>query len=111
MSVVSKQIMSERIKVAQLSQLEPGQRKLVRAQGQEIALFNIKGTVYALNNSCPHSTGPLIEGRLHQTTLTCPWHGARFNVTTGQCLGGPATTDASAYTVMIDGDNIFLEVD
>jgi nitrite reductase/ring-hydroxylating ferredoxin subunit len=102
--------MSQRIKVAQTDQVAPGQRKLIRAKGHEIALFNLKGTFYAINSSCPHSTGPLIEGRLFGTTITCPWHGARFNVTNGQCLTGPATTNAIAYPVQVDGTDIIIEI-
>lgn len=102
--------MGELIKVAQTTQLAPGQRKLVRAKGHNVALFNLNGTIYAINNVCPHSTGPLVEGHLFGTQITCPWHGARFDITNGQCLNGPATTDVTAYSVQIEGTDIFIKI-
>lgn len=102
--------MSELTKVAQTTELPAGQRKLVKANGHQIALFNIDGAVYAINNSCPHSTGPLIEGRLFGTVITCPWHGAQFDITTGKCCNGPATVDTHNYPVLIKNDVIFIEI-
>ena len=102
--------MSELIKVAQLGQLGPGQRKLVTAKGCNIALFNLEGTFYAVDNSCPHSTGPLVEGRLFGTMITCPWHGSQFDISDGQCHSGPATTNVAAYPVHVEGEAIFIEI-
>jgi len=102
--------MSESIKVAKTTELAPGQRKLVRAKGHQIALFNLEGAIYAIDNICPHSTGPLVEGRLFGTTVTCPWHGAQFNVTNGQCLNGPATKDVTTYSVHIEGNDIIIKI-
>ena len=102
--------MSQQIKVPNAAQLTSGQKKLIRAKGKEVALFNIEGTFYAISNSCPHSTGPLVEGKVHQTIVTCPWHGAKFDVTTGQCLGGPATTNVATYPVYIENNSIIIEI-
>lgn len=102
--------MSQEIKVSNAAQLMPGQKKLIRAKGKEVALFNIEGTFYAINNICPHSTGPLVEGKVHQTIVTCPWHGAKFDVTTGQCLSGPATTNVATYPVYIENNSIIIEI-
>ncbi|MBI1882424.1 MAG: Rieske 2Fe-2S domain-containing protein [Chloroflexi bacterium] len=82
--------MSERIKVAQTDQLAPGRGKLVKAKGREIALFNVDGSFYAIGNSCPHSTGPLAEGRLYGNIVTCP----------------PVIT----YPVTIEDHSIFIEI-
>lgn len=102
--------MGQRFKVAKTNQLLPGQSRLVRVQGQEIALFNLDGAFYAIANTCSHSRGPLVEGRVSGTTVTCPWHGAKFDITTGQCLGEPAKADVIAYLVHIEGDTIFLDL-
>jgi nitrite reductase/ring-hydroxylating ferredoxin subunit len=102
--------MSERIKVAQIEQLAPGKGKLVRAKGHDIALFNIEGLFYAIGNSCSHSTGPLAEGRLYGNIVTCPWHGSRFDVTTGQVCEGPAAQAVTKYPVHIEGQSIFIEI-
>lgn len=102
--------MSQRIKVAQIDQPAPGKGKLVRVKGHEIALFNVNGSYYAINNSCTHSTGPLAEGRLHGKIVTCPWHGSQFDATTGQCCRGPATKPVATYQVYFEGDSIFIEI-
>jgi nitrite reductase/ring-hydroxylating ferredoxin subunit len=102
--------MSDLVRVARTDQVTSGQRRLVRVNGQEIAVFNHEGTIYAISNTCPHSTGPLVEGRLFGTMITCPWHGAQFDITTGLCHGGPATSDVTTYAVQIKDNAIFLEV-
>ena len=102
--------MSELVKVAQLNQLGRSQRKLVTAKGREIALFNLEGSFYAIDNRCPHSTGPLVEGRLFGTMITCPWHGSRFDISDGQCHSGPATTNIAIYPVHVEGEAIFIEI-
>lgn len=102
--------MSEHVKVAQIDQLSPGKGLLVKVKGREVALFNVDGFYYAISNSCPHSTGPLAEGRLYGQIVTCPWHGAQFDVTTGQLCSGPATTSVITYPVRIEGSSILIEV-
>jgi nitrite reductase (NADH) small subunit/3-phenylpropionate/trans-cinnamate dioxygenase ferredoxin subunit len=83
---------------------------LIRVKGHEIALFNLEGSYYAITNICPHSTGPLVEGRVSGTMVTCPWHGAQFDITSGQCLGGPATRDIVVYEVRVEGNDIYLTI-
>lgn len=102
--------MSESVKVAQTHQLPPGKGLLVKAKGHEIALFNVEGEFYAISNRCPHSTGPLAEGRLFGRIVTCPWHGAQFDVTTGQYCGGQAVKAVTTYPVHVEGHSIFIEI-
>ena len=72
------------ITVAKIEELPPGTCKSVEAQGILIALCNVGGTVYALDNTCPHAGGPIGEGTIIGDVITCPWHGWRFNVRTGE---------------------------
>jgi nitrite reductase/ring-hydroxylating ferredoxin subunit len=102
--------MAQHFKVAKVSELSPGQTRLVRVQGREIALFNVEGTFYAITNACSHSRGPLVEGRVSGTTVTCPWHGAKFDVTNGQCLAEPAQVDVEIYPVYVEDDAIFVDL-
>jgi nitrite reductase/ring-hydroxylating ferredoxin subunit len=97
-------------KVANLSQLPPGQGKQVTVNGKNIALFNVSGTIYAIDDTCPHRGGPLSEGELNGTHVTCPWHAADFDVTTGQHLCPPARSDVAAHKVQVTGDEILVEV-
>ena len=75
-----------------LSDLPPGSCLSVRVDSEEerdVALCNVDGELFALDNTCPHAGGPLGEGHLHGDTIRCPWHGWAFNVRTGQCLNHP----------------------
>ena len=80
---------SEYMTVAKLSELSPGSCRSVELKQVGIALFNIEGRIYALDNTCPHAGGPLGEGTLEGETVKCPWHGWKFNVRTGQRLKNP----------------------
>ncbi len=97
-------------KVAQLKDLAPGSGMAVEARGHQIALFNVDGTVYAIEGTCTHRAGPLGEGSLEGTTVTCPWHGATFDVRTGDHLTAPAPQGVSSYNVKIAGDDIHVEI-
>ena len=67
-----------------------GSGMAAEAGGHQIALFNVDGTVSAIEGTCTHRGGPLGEGSLEGTTVTCPWHGATFDVRTGNHLTAPA---------------------
>ncbi len=72
------------VKVANVSQVPPGTSIVVEAQGQELAVFNVDGQCFCIDNYCPHSGGPLGEGELDGDVVICPWHAWEFNVRTGQ---------------------------
>lgn len=103
--------MSTAVKVGKESELPPGSSKLVEANGQTIALFNVDGKDYAIDDACPHAGGPLNEGDLDGNVVTCPWHGAQFDVTNGKVLCAPARSDVASYPVTVDGDDFLVEVD
>src|SRR6476659_926288 len=102
--------MAEFVKVAIMNEIAPGQARLVNIKGKEIALFNIEGTFFALENACTHEEGPLAEGEIEGHEVTCPWHGARFDVRTGQVLCAPAYEDAARYNVRVTGTDIEVEI-
>lgn len=103
--------MSKTIKVAETQDLLSGTGKLVQAEGHEIALFNVDGEFFAIDNICSHSGGPLCEGELNADTIECPWHGGQFNVRTGAALSPPASTDVRSFPVKIEGTDVFIEFD
>src|SRR5258708_19984758 len=82
--------MPEFVKVATIDEIPNGQAKLVEVNGIEIAIFNVAGSFHAIDNTCTHVGGPLCEGELEGIEVTCPWHGATFDITTGALLGPPA---------------------
>ncbi|RMG51372.1 MAG: non-heme iron oxygenase ferredoxin subunit [Acidobacteria bacterium] len=102
--------MGEFVKVAKTSEIGPGEAKTVEVKGTVIGLFNVDGQYYAIENTCTHVGGPLAEGMIDGDEVTCPWHGARFKISTGEVLGPPAQSDVATYTVRVQGDDIEIEI-
>ncbi len=102
--------MGQLIKVAETNEVPPGMAKAVDVEGRAVALFNIDGSYYAIDDTCTHKGGPLSEGAVEGTTVTCPWHGATYDVTTGNVLGPPAPEGVVSYKVQIDGNDIKVEL-
>lgn len=75
------------------------------------AVFNVAGSFCATQAKCTHRGGPLNEGKLDGSTVTCPWHGAQFNVCTGAVLRGPATEPVRTCRVMVEGQIGRVEAD
>ena len=82
----------------------------VEVSGHKIALFDVEGTYYAIDDTCTHRGGPLSEGTLSSATLTCPWHGAQFDVRSGKVLRPPAQDPVRSYKVVVEGDDIKIEI-
>lgn len=76
--------MAEFVTVARVEDVPPGAVKSVRAGDEEIALAHVDGSFYATQATCLHLKGPLGEGRLEDSVLTCPWHGWQYDVRTGE---------------------------
>jgi nitrite reductase/ring-hydroxylating ferredoxin subunit len=102
--------MGEFVKAASTGEITPGQAKLVVLKGKEIALFNVDGEFYALDNLCTHEEGPLAEGDVEGHKVTCPWHGAKFDIRTGEVLCDPAYDAVARYNVRVAGQDIEVEV-
>ena len=96
-------------KVATVQEIPAGQAKKVRIGNKDVAIFNMNGTFFALDDSCPHRGGPLSEGEIEGADVICPWHGARFSLTTGAHLCPPANRGVSAYKVQVVGDDVQID--
>ena len=97
--------MAEFVRVAAAADVKPGQGIVAEANGKTLAVFNVDGTIHAINNTCCRREGPLGEGELDGDIVTCPWHGWRFNVTTGACMNNPSA-QVEAYEVKIEGEDV-----
>jgi nitrite reductase/ring-hydroxylating ferredoxin subunit len=95
----------EPVTVAKVSDVRPGESKVVVAAGRMIALFNVNGTFYATDNACLHRAGPLGEGFLDGAVVTCPMHGWQYDVRSGGNLGNPAAK-LRTYRVLVEGDEV-----
>ena len=91
--------MSDMVQVAEESELPPGGKLLTEVDGRAIALFNVEGRLYAIDDVCTHGGGPLAEGELEGCEIRCPRHGARFDVTTGKALCFPAFEPVASHRV------------
>ena len=102
--------MAEFVKAARTDEVAPGQARLVVIKGKEIALFNVNGAFFALDNLCTHEEGPLAEGEVEGHEVTCPWHGAKFDIRTGEVLCDPAYEAVRRYNVRVTGPDIEVEI-
>jgi nitrite reductase/ring-hydroxylating ferredoxin subunit len=92
-----------------VSEVKPGQVKLVHLDGQPVAVYNVAGTFYATQDECTHAAGPLGQGDLDGIVITCPWHASCFDVTDGKVLCRPATQPLKTYCVVVMSEIGYLE--
>lgn len=95
------------VPVAKTDELRPGEGKVVEAGGRKIALFNVGGEFYAVDNTCLHRGGPLGEGSLEGPVVTCPWHGWQYDVRTGQNTFNPGV-GVRRYEVRVEGSTVLV---
>jgi nitrite reductase (NADH) small subunit len=102
--------MSNLVKVAAVADLESGKCTVVSADGKSIALVNVEGTFYALDNTCPHMGGPLGRGFVDGDILMCPLHGWPFDVKTGESpmMQGLKT---GCYECVVEGEDVFVNLE
>ena len=103
--------MPNTVKVGEVTELGPGEGKTVEVEGVSLALFNVDGTYFAIANTCTHVGGPLGEGALIGKEVTCPLHGAQFDVTCGKALSDPARGDAKCFPVSLEGSDVLVELE
>ncbi len=102
--------MSEFVKVARIDEIPVNGSKLIEIDDVRVALFNLDGEFYAIEDVCTHDGGPLVEGEiLAGCQVQCPRHGARFDIRTGEALSFPAFEATNTYEVRLDGDDVWLE--
>jgi len=103
--------MAKLIKVAQAQELPPGKAAAFDVEGKRIAIFNVDGSYYALDDTCTHDGGPLCEGEVREGKVTCPWHAAEFDLKSGEALCPPAFEGVRCYKVQVEGNDVKVEID
>jgi nitrite reductase/ring-hydroxylating ferredoxin subunit len=98
------------VKVATMAELPSGEAKLVEVNQKRIALFNVNGRYYAIDDVCPHRGAPLSEGELEGEAVVCPWHGAIFDLVTGEVKRYPAAVGIATYEIRLEGGEIAVAV-
>ncbi|MBA3868180.1 MAG: non-heme iron oxygenase ferredoxin subunit [Anaerolineae bacterium] len=94
---------AEFVSVTTVDELKPGERMVVELGRHWVAIFNVDGTYYAIDDVCTHDDGPLADGELRGCVIECPRHGATFDIRTGKVLTPPALMDVQSYDVQIQG--------
>ena len=97
------------VRTAKVAELPAGTVREFHVEGKAIALANVAGTIYAINNTCLHRGGPLGQGVLEGKVVTCPWHGWQFDVTSGKAAQNPAI-GVDCHRTEVRGEDIFVEV-
>lgn len=102
--------MSGFLKVADVSEVPPGGKKLLDFDGRAVALFNVGGSFFAIDDVCTHDGGPLADGELRGCEIACPRHGARFDVRTGAALCMPAFEPVATHEVRVENGAVLVRV-
>ena len=93
------------------NEIEPGTARSYLIGGERIAVCNVNGSFHAISDVCTHDGAPLDQGVLEGSIITCPRHGAKFDVTTGEAVQMPAVIPVKTYPVEIEDDNLFFNID
>ena len=96
--------MSEFVTVGRPEDIPPGEGRCIEVNGDEVALFNMDGNFFALDNLCPHRSGPLGDGKVEDEDVICPWHSWRFNIKTGQSPDN--SSKVKTYAVKIENGEL-----
>ncbi len=99
--------MSDWIEVCAAGEMLPGEFKVVWDEDTPIAVYNIDGTFYAIEDTCTHDGGDLAGGEIHGFEVECPRHGARFDVRSGDVTRPPATEPIASFPVREEGGRVF----
>ena len=97
------------VKVATTDEIEEGKGKQIEIGDKSVAVFKVDGAFCSIDGICTHAGGPLGDGFLDGDEVTCPWHGATFNVKTWEVTGPPAMADVPCYEVRVDGSDIEIK--
>lgn len=98
------------VKICSVKDISKGQGKEFSVQGKAVAVFNVDDEFYCIDAKCNHAGGPLAEGDLDGCQVTCPWHGACFDVRNGKDLSPPASGPIPSHKVKVEGENVMVEL-
>ena len=96
------------LRAARKDEIPVGAIREFQVNGTTVAVANVGGQFYAVNNTCLHRGGPLGQGVLEDNVVTCPWHGWQYDVTTGKVTMNPAV-GVQNYAVEVRGEDIFID--
>ena len=100
-----------KVVVGNTSEVQEGKMVHITAGGKEIVVTKLDGNYYAMDDVCTHAGADLHEGQLNNYELTCPWHGARWDIRTGNLISFPQKLKPlQSHKVLIDNDTLYVEI-
>lgn len=102
--------MTKWVDVAIVGEIDDQGCKIIEIDNTPIAIFNLGGLYFAIEDNCPHQHLPLADGLVENNTITCPYHGAVFNIKTGAVMAPPACDNLHTYPAQVIDDKIQIEI-
>lgn len=97
------------VKIGSLNDFPAGSMKKARVHDEGVLVTNISGKIYAIGDTCTHRGCSLSEGTLEDTTVICPCHEGRFDITTGKVIGSPPKRDEPSYEVQLQDSDVLVK--
>jgi len=97
-------------KLCKITDIPDGKMKVFDVKGKKVFVANYGRRFYCCDNACPHVGGPLGEGHLDKTTVTCPWHGSQFDITSGKVLAGSAQKNIQTHKITVKKDEVYADL-
>jgi nitrite reductase (NADH) small subunit len=97
------------VRTVKVAEVPAGTIRELQVEGKAVAVANVGGKIYVINNTCLHRGGPLGQGSLEGKVVTCPWHGWQFDVTNGKAVQNPAA-GVDCYHTEVRGEDIFVDL-
>ena len=98
------------VKICMKTDVPAGEGRAFEAGDQRVAVFQVDGNFFAIDDACPHAGASLAEGYVEGDKVGCPWHYAEFELSTGNHVSAPATCGVKTYPVTVNGDDLLVEV-
>ena len=99
-----------KVKTINISEINENSVKVVNIENKDVAIFNVDGEFYAIDDLCSHAEASLAEGEVFDCKVECPLHGAEFDLKTGEAVTLPATRPVDTYMISVENDIIYLEM-
>ena len=100
-----------KVVVGKTSEIPQGKMSHTTAAGKEILVANVDGIYYAINDICNHAGAELHEGELAGNEITCPWHGAKWDASTGNLISFPQKLKGlESYKVIVENETVYVDV-
>lgn len=102
--------MEKHLVIARIDEIEEGAGKRIEFDGKYIAVFNVGGEFFAIDDTCSHEEASLAQGEVEDYLVECPLHGSRFDVRSGEPKAFPAIMPVKTYKIVVEGDDLIIDI-